>query len=128
MADIKCLLDDVIEQEIANVESLDSGSDKKSAAIRDLATLHKLRIEEIKAQTEVDEKCERRAMDSDKQEAELAIKEQELDSKDTDRAREEELQNRQARDQMIDRIVRTAVAVGELVLPLIFYVIWRNRG
>lgn len=203
MADIKSLLDGVIEQEITNVESLDSGSDKKSAAIRDLATLHRLRIEEIKAQTEADEKTERRAMDSEQRkaelalkekqaeqqktqqdaelsikerqangadedrkmkgeqfkaeialkerqisgdtaeheqkgkqieaeskyhEAELALKERELDGKDADRTREEETQTRQARDQMIDRIMRTGVAVGELVLPLVFYGIWMNRG
>ncbi len=60
--------------------------------------------------------------------AELALKGRELDGKDADRTREEESQTRQARDQMIDRCVRTGVAVGELVLPLVFYGIWMNRG
>lgn len=203
MAEIKSLLDDVIEQEIRNVEALESGSDEKSSAIRDLATLHKLRIEEIKAETEADEKRERRIMDSEQrkaeltlkekqaeqqeaqqkaelsikerqvdgadadrkikdeqfkaeldlktrqitgdsadhelkekqfeaetthQKAELALKERELNSKDADRTREEELQIRQARDQMIDRCMKTGVAIGELVLPLVFYGIWMNRG
>lgn len=128
MAEIKSLLDSVIEREIQIVESLDTGTDEKSSAIRDLANLHKLRIEEIKAQTEADEKCERRVMDSDQRKAENALKERELCSKAVDRTQEEELQRRQARDQMIDRYVRTGVAVGELVLPLIFYGIWMNRG
>lgn len=164
MADIKSLLDDVIEQEIQTLESLDSGSDEKSAVIRDLATLHKLRIEEIKAETEAVEKSKRREMDSeqrkaenalkekqavkqadgadadreikekqidaeaDRQKAELALKERELNGKDADRTREEELQKRQAKDLMIDRCVRVGVAMGELVLPLVFYGIWMNRG
>ena len=203
MAEIKSLLDGVIEQEITNVKSLEPGSDKRSSAIRDLSTLHKLRMEEIKAETEADEKRERREMDSEQRKAELALKEKqaeqqqaqqeaeltiknrqadgadadrklkdeqfkaeialkerqvtgdtaehelkekqleadtthrnaeltlkerELDSKDADRTREEELQKRQARDQMIDRCVRTGVAVGELVLPLVFYGVWMNRG
>lgn len=146
MAEIKSLLDGVIEQEIQNVEALSSGSDEKSKAIQNLATLHKLRIEEIKAETEAEEKRERRVMDSEQRKAELtlkekqteadskhkgaelALKERELNSKDADRAQEEELQKRQARDQMVDRCVRTGVAVGELVLPLVFYGIWMNKG
>ena len=60
--------------------------------------------------------------------AELALKERELDSKDADRTQEGELQKRQARDQMVDRCVRAGVAVGELVLPLVFYGIWMNKG
>ena len=178
MADIKNLLDGVIEKEIRNVEALKSGTDEKSAAIHNLATLHKLRIEEIKAQTEANEKKERRVMDNDQrkaelalkekqaeqqksqqeaelsikerqadgadadrqmkekqmqaeskhQAAELALKERELNGKDADRTREEESQTRLARDQMIDRCVRTGVAVGELVLPLVFYGIWMNKG
>lgn len=113
MADIQSLLDSVIEQEIQNVESLESGSDKKSTAIRDLATLHKLRIEEIKAEAEADE---------------LALKERELNCKDADRSYEEELQSRQARNQVIDRCVRVGMDVANLVLPLICYGIWMNKG
>lgn len=203
MAEIKSLLDGVIEQEIQNVEALSSGSDEKSKAIQNLATLHKLRIEEIKAETEAEEKRERRVMDSEQRKAELALKEmqatqqetqhqaelsikerqvdsaeaerkmkdeqfkaelalkkrqadgdtaehklkekqsetesghkgaelalkeRELDSKDADRTQEGELQKRQARDQMVDRCVRAGVAVGELVLPLVFYGIWMNKG
>lgn len=121
MADIQSLLDGVIETEIQNLESLSSGSDEKSKAIQNLATLHKLRIEEIKAGTDADEKRERRKMDSEQRKAEL-------DGKEADRDREETFQKRQAMDQMIDRCVRTGVAVGELVLPLVFYGIWMNRG
>lgn len=121
MAEIKSLLDGVIEQEIQNVEALSSGTDEKSKAIQNLATLHKLRIEEIKAETEAEEKRERRVMDSEQRKAEL-------DGKEADRDREETFQKRQARDQMVDRCVRAGVAVGELVLPLVFYGIWMNKG
>ena len=64
MAEIQSLLDGVIEEEIKNVKSLETGSEKKTAAIRDLSVLHKLRIEEIKAQTEAEEKTARREMPS----------------------------------------------------------------
>lgn len=51
----------------------------------------------------MDEKSERREMDGRQRREELACK-------DADRAREEELQNRQLREQKIDRYVRIAVA------------------
>lgn len=121
MAEIKTLLDDVIETEIANLKTLPSGDEKRGGAIRDLAALHKLRIEEIKAQADVDEKCERREMDSEQHKAELA-------GKDADRNREEVFQKQQLREQKIDRYVRTGVAAAELVLPLVFYGIWMKRG
>lgn len=121
MAEIKTLLDDVIEVEIERLKGIPSGDEKRAGAIRDLAALHKLRIEEIKAQADVDEKCKRREMDSKVRQAELA-------GKNADRDREEALQNRQLKEQKIDRYVRVAVAGVELVLPLMFYGIWMKRG
>ena len=96
MAEIKTLVDDVIETELANLRTLPSGNEERAKAIRDLAALHKLRIEEIRAQADVDEKSERREMDGRQRREELACK-------DADRAREEELQNRQLREHRIDR-------------------------
>lgn len=121
MAEIKSLLDDVIETEIANLKILPCGDENRDKAIRDLVALHKLRIEEIKAQADVEEKCERRVMDSEQHKAELA-------GKNADRTREEAFQERQLREQKIDRYVRTGVAAAELVLPLVFYGIWMGRG
>ena len=83
MAEIKTLLDDVIETELANLRTLPSGNEERAKAIRDLAALHKLRIEEIRAQADVDEKSERREMDGRQRREELACK-------DADRAREED--------------------------------------
>lgn len=54
MAEIKKLLDDAIETEINNLNSA-SDADEKSEVIKNLAALHKLRIEEIKTETEIEE-------------------------------------------------------------------------
>lgn len=121
MAEIKTLLDDVIETEIQNLKQFSSDDEGKADAIRDLAALHKLRIEEIKAQTDAEEKAQRREMDSEQRKAELA-------RKDTDRTRDEELQKCQLREQKIDRYVRVGVAAVELMAPLVFYGIWMKRG
>lgn len=121
MAEIKTLLDDVIETELANLRTLPSGNEERAKAIRDLAALHKLRIEEIRAQADVDEKSERREMTADSAGRSLP-------ARMPTAPREEELQNRQLREQKIDRYVCLAVAGAELVLPLMFYGIWMRRG
>ncbi len=121
MAEIKTLLDDVIETEISNLRGLPSGDERRGDAIRELVSLHKLRIEEIRTQADVEEKSERREMDNKRQEVELT-------ARDVDRNREDEAQARQLREQKIDRYVRTGVAAAELILPLVFYGIWMKRG
>lgn len=55
MAEIKKLLDDAIETEINNLNSA-SNKDEKSEVIKNLAALHKLRIEEIKTETEIEDR------------------------------------------------------------------------
>lgn len=129
MAEIKSMLDEVIEEEIQNLDTRsNSDPEKKSAAIRDLTQLHKLRIEEIKAQAEVEEKRERRALDSKKNDAEIALKEREATAKDADRAREERALIQQAQENKIDRCIKVAVAGVELVVPLAFYGVWMRKG
>ena len=128
MAEIKSLLDEVIEAEIAYVGSLSSEDEKKSKAIQHLADLHKLRIDEIKAKTDADEKRLRRAMDSKQHRAELTLKERQADGDEAARANEEQFKQHQLNDQVLDRYVKIGVATAELVLPLVSYGVWMKRG
>lgn len=145
MAEIRQLLDDVIEKEVKNLDSL-TDSEERSQVIKDLVQLHKLRIEEIKAETEAEDKRERRDMDSKKNEADLAFKEKqmaaqneqgdkeftlkkrEVDCKEAERVREETSLKQQAKDNMIDRYVKVGIALTEIVVPLAFYGIWMKQG
>ena len=128
MAEIKSLLDEVIEAEIAYVGSLSPEDEKKSKAIQHLADLHKLRIDEIKSKTDADEKRLRRAMDSKQHRAELTLKERQADGDEAARANEEQFKQHQLNDQVLDRYVKIGVATAELVLPLVFYGVWMKRG
>ena len=128
MAEIKSLLDEVIEAEIAYVGSLSPEDEKRSKAIQHLADLHKLRIDEIKAKTDADEKRLRRAMDSKQHRAELTLKERQADGDEAARANEEQFKQHQLNDQVLDRYVKIGVATAELVLPLVFYGVWMKRG
>ena len=109
MAEIKKLLDDAIETEINNLNSA-SNKDEKSEVIKNLAALHKLRIEEIKTETEIEEKSERRAMDKAAHDEDATLKAFQLD------------------ENTLDRYAKIGIAAAELVLPLMFYGVWMRRG
>lgn len=109
MAEIKKLLDDAIETEINNLNSA-SDTDEKSEVIKNLAALHKLRIEEIKTETEIEERSERRIMDKENHENDANLKEVQL------------------HENTLDRYVKVGIAAAELVLPLMFYGVWMKRG
>lgn len=104
------LLDEEIAAEIQSISEMKGGSTEKSKAIRDLATLYKLRIEENKNLWEADEKYDRRKME---EEAGL---------------RDEDIKRTQISEQIKDRYFKVGIAAAELMIPLVFYGIWMNKG
>ena len=93
------LLSEEIESEIDNLSGLEPGSDEHSKAVDSLSKLYKLKIEESKNQSELEEK-----------------------------QKEELLKKEQLREQKIDRWVKVGVVAGELTIPLVFYGVWMKRG
>ena len=93
------LLSEEIESEIENLSGLEPGSDEHSKAVDSLSKLYKLKIEESKNQSELEEK-----------------------------QKEELLKKEQLREQKIDRWVKVGVVAGELTIPLVFYGVWMKRG
>lgn len=104
------LLDEEIATEIQSISEMKDGSTEKSKAISDLATLYKLRIEENKNLWEADEKYDRRKME---EEAGL---------------RDEDIKRTQISEQIKDRYFKVGIAAAELMIPLVFYGIWMNKG
>ncbi len=104
------LLDEEIAAEIQSISEMKGGSTEKSKAISDLATLYKLRIEENKNLWEADEKYDRRKME---EEAGL---------------RDEDIKRTQISEQIKDRYFKVGIAAAELMIPLVFYGIWMNKG
>ena len=115
MAEIKSLLDDVIEKEIKKLNTLSDG-DEKSQAIKDLVQLHKLRIEEIETQIEADEKRERRAMDSRKNDADLALREKQARAQESQQKNELALKTRQADGDDADRKMKDEQHKAEILI------------
>lgn len=101
--EIKKMLEEEIKSEIENLATLKTGSDEHSSAVEDLAKLYKLKIEEDKTAIEYLEKAQSRKSDN-------------------------ELKDAQLKETIKDRYFRIGIAAAELVLPLMFYATWMNKG
>ena len=99
------LLSEEIAAQIKALSDLQSGTKEKSTAIDDLTKLYKLRIEENKSVWDADEKYNRRIMDEDG-----------------------DFKERQIAEQVKDRYFRVGIAAAELLIPLMCYGIWMNKG
>lgn len=99
MEEIKRMLDEEIKTEIQELSKYETGSKEKSAAIEDLATLYRLKIEE------------------NEKEDSMIIQKFEC-----------KLKEDQKSEQIKDRYFRLGIAAAELVLPLVFYAFWMRRG
>lgn len=98
MEEIKRMLDEEIKTEIQELSKYETGSKEKSAAIEDLATLYRLKIEE------------------NEKEDSMIIQKFEC-----------KLKEDQKSEQIKDRYFRLGIAAAELVLPLVFYAFWREE-
>lgn len=101
--EIRRLLDEEIKESLEELSTFDSGSSDKTSAIDDLTKLYKLKLEDAKLEAEVIEK--NRAFESDRL-----------------------LNDVQVRNQAKDQYIRMGVEAAGIVLPLIFYAVWMNKG
>lgn len=122
---IKELLNEEIAAEIQAISSLDSGSEKKSKAIEDLAKLYRLRIEESKNELDAEDKRSRRTLESEASIREHEIKQSQLDEQIK---ADEQFKSCQLNEQMKDRYFKVGIAAAELLIPLMFYGIWMRKG
>lgn len=122
------LLREEIENQIEGLPNFESGSEEKLRAIKSVAELYKLKIDEDKAATEADDKAARRDIDSadksERRKMESARNDNEADISE----REMKLKERQLTEQNKERYTKIGIAAAELVLPLMFYAFWMNKG
>lgn len=99
----RSLLEEEIRTEIKRLASLSSGSEEHSTAVDSLTKLYNLKLEEDKNAIEHMEKIENRESDKDYKYAQM--------------------------DEAVrDRYFRIGIAAAELIVPLVFYGIWMQRG
>lgn len=107
--EIQELLDEAIKTELQALKST-SGDETRSKVISRVQSLHKLRVEELKTLSETEDTRLRRNMDTDAHDLDDRIK------------------RRQERGEELDRWLRLAMGIAELVLPLAFYGAWMKMG
>lgn len=117
MDDINKLLGEEIKTEISNLSNLEDGSEEKSKAIEDLAKLYRLRIEEIKAETERNDQRSRAMMEEDKHNLAVEI----ADDEKLDKIAQRKAAN-------LDRMINIGLQVGLAVGGWLVYDIWHRRG
>ena len=125
---IKELLNEEIAAEIQAISSLDSGSEKKSKAIEDLAKRYRLRIEETKSELDAEDKRSRRTLESEANVRENEIKKSQLDEQIKADVQDEQYKRSQLDEQVKDRYFKLGIAAAELLIPIMFYGIWMRKG
>lgn len=126
--ELRDLLSEEIKSEIQDLSELSLGSEEKSRAVVNLATLYKLKIEETKIELDFDEKEKRRKMDEENNLKDVAMKEQQLKDETFIRERDDLIKKEQMTEQVKDRYIKLGIAAAEIILPLIFYSKWMKRG
>lgn len=107
---IKEQLGEEIEAKLKELSYLDVSNDKHSKATDDLTKIHKMRIEEIKAETE----REKVLLDHELETKKLAI--------------EEEAKKADRKSQVLDRCLNVAIQAGLAIGGWVAYDIWHRRG
>ena len=104
-------LDQEIARQLKLLEKLSpTDGEKYQLAVDSLAKLYKLRIEEEKNESEDATEQEKFALEMDKLKNELEEK------------------NAEAKDRKFDRWLHFGLDAAGIVVPIIFYNIWMNRG
>ena len=110
MDDVRKALDNEIIAHIKNLSQMTDGCEVKSSSIDDLSELYKLRIQEIELENQ------------------LEVKRLEIEAKKLENAEQNKRQDVELKSKKIENILEIVVAGTKIVLPLIFYGRWMNRG
>lgn len=106
MEEINKLMDEEIKSQIKSLRALEQGSDKQTAAVRNLTALYEARSNDDKIRLDAEDKREARAFTRD----ELLLKQAEQE------------------DRKIDRWLHAGIALVEIGLPLVCYGHWFRDG
>lgn len=110
MDELKDLLEGELRDEIRGLTYLEPGSSERSNAIDDLIKLYRLKIDETKNELDCAEKRERRVMEHEQLDDEIANR------------------HIQFEEQVKDRYFRLGIAAAEIIVPMVFYAVWMKRG
>lgn len=105
----EALANEVLSQ-LNELGSLELGSREQQTVVENITKLYRLGLEDVKADSDYDEKLYRREADEKKQDS------------------EEQNRKNQMAEQTKDRYVRYGLEAAGIILPLLFYAKWIDRG
>ncbi len=106
MEEINKLMDEELKRQITSLTTLEPGSDKQTAAVKNLTALYEARINEDKILLDAEDKRETRAM-----------------------ARSDfHLKQAEQEERKVDRLLHAGIALLEIGLPLVCYGHWFRDG
>lgn len=108
--EIKDLLDEGIKSQIKMISNMDIEDENYSKLVDGLVKFHKLRIEEMKSITDLEDRTYKRETDE---------RTNELD----ERIRQDQLS-----EQKKERYIRIGLDVAGLLVPIMFYSVWMRKG
>ncbi len=106
MEEINKLMDEELKRQITSLTTLEPGSDKQTAAVKNLTALYEARINEDKILLDAEDKRETRAMAR----SDFQLKEAEQE------------------ERKVDRLLHAGIALLEIGLPLVCYGHWFRDG
>ncbi len=112
----QALADEILDQ-FNKLKNLEPGSEGQQTAVENITKLYRLGLEDVKADTDYDEKLYRRDADAQHEQNEL-----------DKQIREEEFKRNQLSEQTKDRYFRLGIEVAGIILPLMFYASWMKKG
>lgn len=115
--EIRKALANEILSEFEDLKNLEAGSKEQQMAVENVTKLYRLGLEESKSDTDWDEICNRRTVETKREQNELDKQE-----------REEQFKKDQLEEQKKDRYFRLGVEAAGIILPMMFYAVWMKRG
>lgn len=112
----QALADEILNQ-LNGLSTLEPGSKEQQTAVENVTKLYRLGLDDVKADTDYDEKVNRREMDAQHEQNEL-----------DKQAREEQFKKDQLAEQVKDRYFKLGLEAAGIILPLMFYAAWMKRG
>lgn len=122
------LLSSEVEREIEHLQSLQPGDKEHTEVVDTLVKLHKLKIEEQKTIFESTDKKESLEFERKIKGDELTLKKQQFELDKETQTKDFQLKDNLEKDSKVDRYVKVGVEVAGIVLPLVAYGMWYNRG
>lgn len=117
MKEIRVKLVEELESEINDLANIDLGSKEYAEAVKGIAELHKLVIDEDKLTLENETQKDKIKLEHLRHIDEIRKLEAELDEKDDKR-----------KDERKDKMIGYVLTASGIVLPLIFYGTWMHKG